>query len=306
MNKETTWLFITRAQPWLHIGQEDGIRQWIDQWMTKIIIGVGSADKEGTSENPFTFLERKEMLERSAKELLQNIEVEVLAVPDFGDNTQWRNFIFENASDFTYVLTGNENVKNAFKGTDKKIIPIEIRQFVKSSTIRSDLAISNFSAIEKVLPKSVVDYLHQIDAPKRLRDIFNKERKTPSLVVDIVLIDEQGKLILIERGHFPEGKALPGGFNDYGETGAQSAIREAKEELGVDIEIEKELWIRDKPDRDPRGHNVSRAFKAKIVGGKLQAGDDAKRFFEIDPKDIDTLHFAFPDHKEMILAALKW
>lgn len=108
-----------------------------------MIIGVGSADKEGTSENPFTYEERKHMIELSAKELLQNIDIEILAVPDFGDNVKWRNFIFENASDFQYVLTGNENVKNAFKGTDKTIIPLAIRKFVKSSTIRSDLAIGN-------------------------------------------------------------------------------------------------------------------------------------------------------------------
>ena len=92
-----------------------------------------------------------------------------------------------------------------------------------------------------VLPSSVVHYLEEIHAQERLRNIFNRERKTPNLVVDIVLINESGKLILIERGHFPEGTALPGGFNDYGETGKKSAIREAKEELGVDIEIEREL-----------------------------------------------------------------
>lgn len=303
--KNTTGLFVTRAQPWLHIGQIDGIEQALAQGIQKVIIGVGSADKEGTSENPFTFDERKYMIELSAKELLQNIDVEVLAVPDFGDNVKWRNFIFENASDFQYVLTGNENVKNAFKGTDKTIIPLAIRKFVKSSTIRSDLAIGNVDWLKDILPSSVVHYLEDIHAQERLRTIFNRERKTPNLVVDIVLINESGKLILIERGHFPEGIALPWGFNDYGETGRQSAIREAKEELGVDIEIERELGTRDEPNRDPRGHNVSRAFKAKIVWWELKAGDDAKTFFEIDPKDIDTLHFAFPDHKEMILEALK-
>jgi len=50
----------------------------------------------------------------------------------------------------------------------------------------------------------VVEYLQKIKAPQRLRDIFNKERKTPSLVVDVVLLDEQGRLILIQRKNFPE------------------------------------------------------------------------------------------------------
>jgi len=36
----------------------------------------------------------------------------------------------------------------------------------------------------------------------------------------------------------------------------------------------------------------------------LKAGDDAKGIIKVDPKDLDTITFAFPDHKEMILKAL--
>jgi len=75
--------------------------------------------------------------------------------------------------------------------------------------------------------------------------------------------------------------------------------------LGVDIIIERELGTWDDPHRDPRGHNVSRAFKGKIVGGVLQAADDAKAIIKIHPDQLDTIDFAFPDHKEMILEALK-
>ena len=43
---------------------------------------MGSANKEVTSGNPFTYEERKRMIELSAKELLQDIEVTVFPVPD--------------------------------------------------------------------------------------------------------------------------------------------------------------------------------------------------------------------------------
>lgn len=240
----------------------------------------------------------------SAKELLQDIEVEIFPLPDMGDNEKWRNYITKNLPDFTYVVTGNPWVQEVFKDTDKIILPLEIRKYVKWSTIRWQIATSNIEELKKVLPESVVKYLWEIKAFERLREIFNKERKTPSLVVDVVLINEQGKLILIQRKNYPEGIALPGGFNDYGETGAKSAIREAKEETGLEIEIEKEIWTWDDPNRDPRSHNVSRAFKGKIVWWILKAGDDAKAIIELDPKDLDTINFAFPDHKEMILKAL--
>ncbi|MFA6255714.1 MAG: NUDIX domain-containing protein [Candidatus Absconditabacterales bacterium] len=302
--KTKTGLFITRCQPGLHSGQVDGIRQAIAQGIKKIIIGIGSANKEFTSENPFTYEERKHMIELSAQALLQNIEVEIFPVPDLGDNEKWREYILNNLPEFHYVMTGNARVQEVFKDTDKVIIPLEIKEFVKGSTIRGNLATRNIEALEKALPQGVIRYLGEIKAFQRLREIFNAERKTPSLVVDMVLINEKGKVILIDRKNFPEGIALPGGFVDYGETGTTAVIREAKEETGLDIEIEKELGTRDDPNRDPRAHNISRAFKGKIIGGELKAADDAKAIITIDPQDLDTINFAFPDHKEMILAAL--
>jgi len=245
------------------------------------------------------------MLELSAKALLQNIEVEIFPVPDMGDNERRRNYISKNLPDFQYVMTGNARVQEIFKDTDKTIIPLEIRQFVKWATIRGQLATHNIQELENVLPHEVVEYLQKIKAPERLKEIFSKERKSPTSVVDIVLFDKDGKLILIERKNFPQWTALPGWCVDYGETGKSAAIRETKEEISLDIEIEKELGTWDDPNRDPRGHNVSRAFKGKIVGGILQAADDAKAIIKIDPKDLDTIIFAFPDHKEMILEALK-
>jgi hypothetical protein len=47
------------------------------------------------------------------------------------------------------------------------------------------------SELERVLPATVIQYLQEINAVQRLKDIFRKERKTPSLVVDVVLLDEQ-------------------------------------------------------------------------------------------------------------------
>lgn len=305
MKQEKTWLFITRAQPWIHSGQYDGIRQAIEQWITKIIIWVWSANKEFTSENPFTYEERKRMIELSAKELLQDIQVEILPVPDLWDNEKWRNYIFNNAPEFQYIVTGNARVQEVFKDTDKKIIPLEIRQFVKWSTIRWQLATRNIEELEKVLPKSVIEYLSEIRAFQRLREIFNAERKTPSLVVDMVLIDQDWKLILIDRKNFPQWIALPGWFNDYGERWRDAAIRETKEETWLIVEIERDLWVWDEPNRDPRAHNVSRAFKGKILWWELKAADDAKAIIKIDPKDLDNVIFAFPDHKEIILEALK-
>jgi nicotinamide mononucleotide adenylyltransferase len=47
----------------------DGIQQALDQGITKLIIGIGSSNKEFTAENPFTYEERKQMIEHSVKNL---------------------------------------------------------------------------------------------------------------------------------------------------------------------------------------------------------------------------------------------
>ena len=37
----------------------------------------------------------------------------------------------------------------------------------------------------------------------------------------------------------------------------------------------------------------------------MEAADDAKAILKVEINDLDKIHFAFPDHKEMILSALK-
>lgn len=308
MTNEKVWLFITRAQPWLHAGQVDGIRQAIAQWITKIIIWVWSANKEFTSENPFTYDERKKMIELSAKELLQDIDVEVFPVPDMWDNEKWRNYIFNNLPEFQYIATGNAWVQEVFKDSDKTIIPIEIREYVKWSTIRWNLATNNIEELEKVLPKSVIEYLESISAFQRLKEIFEKERKSPTLVADMVLlINKKWKkyVVLIMRKNFPKWPALPWWVINYGETCSDGGVRETDEELWVKTKVKRFLWIRDKSDRDPRSHNISTAFEWEIIWWELEAWDDAESFFLADVNKLDELKFAFPDHREIIEAALK-
>ena len=305
MITKKTWLFITRAQPGLHAGQIDGIRQGIEQGMTKIIIWVGSANKEFTVENPFTYEERKHMIELSIQERLPDVEVSIFPVPDLWDNQARKTYILTNLPEFQYVVSGNIWTQEIFKESDKIIIPLEVRNPAKWTTIRWQIAGKNTAELEKVLPWSVIKYLEEINAFERLKEIFSTERKTPSLVVDMVILDENSKLILINRKNFPLWLALPGGFNEYWETWSGAAIREVREETGLLTEIEKDLWVRDDPNRDPRAHNVSRAFKGKIVGGKLKAGDDADKIVKIDIKDLNQVNRAFPDHKDMVLAALQ-
>lgn len=125
--------------------------------------------------------------------------------------------------------------------------------------------------------------------------------ETPKLMVDIVIPDEGGRVLLIQRASDPYGGswALPGGFVDVGETVEEAAVREAKEETGLDVEILRMVGVYSEPERDPRGHNVSVAFLARAQGDPSAASDAADAAF-LDPS---TVELAF-DHEKIVADAL--
>jgi 8-oxo-dGTP diphosphatase len=125
--------------------------------------------------------------------------------------------------------------------------------------------------------------------------------ETPKLMVDVVIPSEKG-VVLVRRGSEPyEGRwALPGGFVEVGETVRQAAAREAAEETGLAVETSRLVGVYSEPDRDPRGHNVSVAFLARVLSGQMQAASDAAEVDVLDPASVE---LAF-DHARIIADAL--
>ncbi len=127
--------------------------------------------------------------------------------------------------------------------------------------------------------------------------------ETPFLAVDgiVKLFDEHGNfrgIVLIERKNPPVGLALPGGFVEVGETVESAVVREIKEEVGLDFQIERILGVFSKPDRDPRFHTVSVVFVGHAKG-EPKASSDAKRakVFKLEEIPFERLVF---DHAEIL------
>jgi len=97
----------------------------------------------------------------------------------------------------------------------------------------------------------------------------------PLLTVDIIVELADGTIVLIERKNPPYGWALPGGFVDYGEAIECAAIREAKEEISLDVSLTEQFYTYSDPHRDSRHHTVSTVFIA-TAEGVPEAADDAK------------------------------
>ena len=98
---------------------------------------------------------------------------------------------------------------------------------------------------------------------------------TPTVDVLIELEGRPGELVFIERAHEPLGLALPGGFVDEGEWLADAAIREAKEETGLDVELIELFHVYSDPARDQRKHTVSTVFIGRAKGVPVGSDDAA-------------------------------
>ncbi len=149
--------------------------------------------------------------------------------------------------------------------------------------------------------------------------------ETPSVTADMVaycFVEGQIKLLVIKRKAHPyQNKyALVGGFVDKHEDAYQACIREVKEEVGLEIPLEKveQLMTVSTPGRDPRGWVITIAhlvYLPAIAVDQAQAGDDAKEvtFLDVDFKTrsfrngeqlLTSEDFAF-DHYQILLESIK-
>jgi len=125
------------------------------------------------------------------------------------------------------------------------------------------------------IPSSV----HEADF---LKNYDSSKYQNPAAAADTALFAvKNGSLhiLLIERGGYPYKGcwALPGGFVNIDEDIADSAIRELKEETGLDAEYLEQAAVWGQPGRDPRQRVITVSFIALAEYSEPSAGDDAAK-----------------------------
>ncbi|MFN8472104.1 MAG: NUDIX hydrolase [Anaerolineae bacterium] len=101
----------------------------------------------------------------------------------------------------------------------------------------------------------------------------------PTVAVGGIVVDNN-RILLIQRGHAPNKGlwTVPGGRVEWGETVREAVVREVREETGLSVELGPLVVIVDRmsePDAENAYHFIILDFLARLVGGALQAGDDA-------------------------------
>ena len=133
--------------------------------------------------------------------------------------------------------------------------------------------------------------------PRRHCDHCDRTVFLDPKVAAVVLALIDGKLVMVKRGMEPQiGRwAFPSGFVDRGEAVEDGAIREFKEETGLDARLERLIGVYSETGSPV----VLVVYKAEVVSGVLQAGHDAADAALFDPYRLPDLPFP---HDDRILA----
>src|SRR3954464_631691 len=106
----------------------------------------------------------------------------------------------------------------------------------------------------------------------------------PKIAVGTIIESAGGRIVLVRRAIEPGyGKwVFPGGYVDRGEPLTIAAIREAREECGLDVRLDGLVNIYSYPKRAP----VIVVYAATAIGGSLECDDECLETAEFDPAAI--------------------
>ncbi|HUJ96077.1 MAG TPA: NUDIX hydrolase [Terriglobales bacterium] len=128
--------------------------------------------------------------------------------------------------------------------------------------------------------------------------------ESPLVGVGAIIVDTD-RVLLVKRGHPPlQGEwSIPGGVLEVGETLGEAAVREAKEETGLTVEVGALLGVFDRVLRDEQGraryHYVLIDFLCQRLAGEATAAGDADEVCWFTLRETQTLTLA-EDTKEVI------
>ncbi|QQR83832.1 NUDIX hydrolase [Candidatus Peregrinibacteria bacterium] len=120
-----------------------------------------------------------------------------------------------------------------------------------------------------------------------------------------IFVGPKGELLLMKRSQktfaFPGYWGLVGGFLEWGETAAEAAIREAKEEIGVDIEVIRFTGKYYNTPSPNKGRVISLPHYSVILSGSPYPAqpEECEEVRWFNPDEVKAMELAY-DHKQIL------
>ena len=168
-------LYVGRFQPF-HLGHLSVIKE-ILKGAEELIIVIGSAQYSHNFNNPFTAGERLVMVRRALDESnVDSKRVWIVPVPDVHLHMMWVSSVEGYTPEFDVVYSNEPLTRRLFMESGYKVKPIRLfeRKAYSSTEIREKMV--KDQDWEKLVPKSVVAFIKEIDGINRLKDLTKTDK----------------------------------------------------------------------------------------------------------------------------------
>lgn len=168
-------LYIGRFQPF-HLGHLSAIRDVLKE-VGELIIVIGSAQYSHNFNNPFTAGERLVMVRGALEECGVNSEqIWIVPVPDVHLHMMWVSSVEGYTPHFDVVYSNEPLTRRLFIESGYKVKSIRLfdRKDYSSTEIRQKMV--KGENWEKLVPKSVVAFIEQVDGVNRLKDLVKTDK----------------------------------------------------------------------------------------------------------------------------------
>jgi len=276
---------------------------------------VGSSFQPRTIKNPFTFVERKFLIEQMMQYLPTNYQVSPIRDYSYNDNL-WIQEVqatvkaaYPNIRDDEIVIIGHEKDESSWylrAFPTWKFVPLD--GFVEhgshpidATKIRELYFEGHADFLLGAIPKTTLEFMtdfaktadysllvEEYNFIKDYKERWASAPYAPTFFTTDAVVIQGGHILLIKRKNAP-GKglwALPGGFLNQTETAIQGMLRELREETRIKVPPQvlqgsiTHTQLFDKPDRSLRGRTLTQAYLIELNTGeaelpKVKPRDDA-------------------------------
>jgi nicotinamide-nucleotide adenylyltransferase len=168
-------LYVGRFQPF-HLGHLSAIKEVLKE-VEELVIVIGSAQYSHNSSNPFTAGERLVMIRRALKEAeIDSSRLWIVPVPDVHLHMLWVSALEGYTPRFNVVYSNEPLTRRLFMEAGYKVKSIRFfeRKLYTSTLVREKML--KDESWTKLVPKSVADFIIEVDGVNRLRDLTKTDK----------------------------------------------------------------------------------------------------------------------------------